>query len=146
MSSEASLTTIAICQLLTTIAWIVVVAAIVYAVFAFKKLVQTKIDEAMGRVQPVVDQAKAVAEQAKETAENVSSKIDSIMTAADRTAEHVGATVRNVSTSVESAVSPQVATAAGLVTAAVKCVEIYRDVNKSRRPKVERSEEVPPEE
>ena len=130
MTTESSVTIIAICQLILTAAGIALVIGLVYGIFAFKKMVSAKVDEAMAKIQPVVDQAKSIADQAKETAETVSSKVDSIMAKAEDTAGKVSDKVQSVSDKVEGAISPQVVATAGLVGAIVKCVELYRDISK----------------
>lgn len=133
MTTEGALVWIAICQTIFALAGLAAAIAIIYGIFAFKHLASSKIDDAMARIQPVVDQAKSVAEQARDTAERVSSKVDSIMEKAEITADRVGDRVQALSERVEEAVSPQVITAAGLVSAAVKFFQIYRDLN-TRRP------------
>ena len=145
MTTESAVTIIAICQLILTVAGIALVIGIIYAVFALKKMVSTKVDEAMAKVQPIVDQAKSIADKAKETADSVSAKVDSIAAKAEDTAEKVSDKVQSVSNKVEEAVSPQVVAAAGLVGAVVKCVELYHDISKMGRPKpaAESDEESP---
>ena len=133
MSSETSLIIIAICQLAMIVAAIVLVGVVAWAIFAFKRLVTTKVDEAMAKVQPVVDQAKSIAEQAKQTADTVSEKVDSIMTRADDTAGKVTEKVESVSTKLEEALTPQVVTAGGVIGAAVKCVELFKDASKLKK-------------
>lgn len=133
MSTGASLTTIAICQLLTTLAGLASVAALIYGIVVFKRMINSKLDEVMGKLQPIVDQAKSIADQAQETAEMLSEKIDAIASKAEDTADHVGEKVKTVSDKVEEAISPQVIAVAGAVGAAVRCLEIVRDVVKLRR-------------
>ena len=128
MTTETSVGIIAVCQLIFAVVGIAAVLAIIWGVFALKKFANKKADEVMERLQPIVDQAKQVAEKANQTAENVSKKIDSIASKAENTAEEVTDKVKGVSEKVEQAVSPQVVAAAGAVSAAVKCFEIYRDV------------------
>ena len=132
MSNQVSLTIIAVCQIILTAAIFIAVAGLIYAIFAFKKMISDKIDEAMGRVQPVVDQARGIAEQARDTAEKVSNKVDSIMMKAETTADRVGEKVQSVSERVETAINPQVAAAAGIVGSAVKCVQLFNDITKIR--------------
>ena len=133
MSSETSLTTIAICQLVMILAATVLVGVVAWAVFAFKRLVTNKIDEAMAKVQPVVDQAKSIADQAKQTADTVSEKVDSIMTKADDTTSKVTEKVESVSTKLEEALTPQVVTVGGVIGAAAKCVELFKDASKLKK-------------
>lgn len=128
MSSSAALTTIAVCQLIMTIAGVVAVIAIVYAILSFKKMVSAKMDEAMQKIQPVVDRAESVAQQAKETAEMVGEKVDSIMAKAETATETVTNRVQSVSGKVEEAVNPQVVAVAGMVGTAMKCVQLYKDI------------------
>lgn len=133
MSSDTSLTIIAICQLIMTAAGLVAVVALVYAIRAFKKMISTKIDEVMDRVQPVVDRAESIAQSAKETAEKVSEKVDHIMARAETTAETVSDKVESVSTKVEEAMNPQVVAVAGVVATAVRCMQLYRDIVQLRQ-------------
>lgn len=115
-----------------TAAGLVAVLALVYAIFAFKNMLSSKIDEAMSKVQPVVDRAESIAQQAKETAEKVSDKVDSIMTRAESTADTVSSRVESVSSKVEEAVNPQMVVVAGVVGTAVKCLQLYHDIAKIR--------------
>lgn len=143
MQQDTSLTIIAICQLITTAAGVVAVVAMVYAILAFKKMISTKIDEAMSRVQPVVDRAESIAQSAKETAEKVSEKVDHIMDRAESTAESVSGKVESVSTKVEEAMNPQVVAIAGVVGTAVRCVQLYRDILQIRQGTVPEEPEKP---
>ena len=128
MSGSVSLTLIAVCQVLTTLAAMAAAAALIYAVFAFKRLVDHKVEDALNRVQPIVDQARSVAEQARETAENVSEKVGSIVSRAESTVGLVGDRVDSLSAKVEEGMSPQLITVAGIVGTAVKCAQIYKDI------------------
>ena len=130
MSGSTSLTIIAICQLLTTIAGIVAVGAMVWMFFAFKKLVTKKVDEAIGMVKPVADQAKSIAEQARKTADMACERVDTMMSRMESTVETVGDKVEEISTKVEEAISPQMIAAAGIVGTAAKAAQIYRDIKK----------------
>lgn len=132
MNEGTALTTIAICQLIMTAAGVVAVAGLIYAIFAFKKMISNKIDEVMDRVQPVVDRAESIAQQAKDTAEKVSEKVDSIMARAESTADTVSTRVESVSSKVEQAVNPQVVAVAGMVGTAVKVMQLYRDIMQIR--------------
>lgn len=128
MSTEHALSTIAICQLITTIMVFLTAGALIAVIFLFKRMVSQKADELMSRVQPIVDDAKAVAEQAKETAEKVSEKVDSIMTKAEDTADKVTTRMDSVTAKVEEAVSPQAATVAGYAVAAMKAFQLFQQV------------------
>ena len=130
MSSSTSLTIIAICQLLSVIAAIVAVGAMVWVFFAFKKLVSKKIDEAIGLVKPVADQAKSIAEQARKTADTACERVDTMMSRMESTVDTVGDKVEAVSAKVEEAISPQMIAAAGVVGTAAKAAQIYRDIKK----------------
>ncbi|MCL5104652.1 MAG: hypothetical protein M1133_11155 [Armatimonadetes bacterium] len=134
MSNTTALTIIATCQLIMTAAGVVAVGGLIYAIFAFKGMISSKIDEALSKVQPVIDRAESVAEQAKETAEHVSGKVDAIMAKAEETADTVGDKVQSVSTKVEEAMNPQVVAVAGVVGTAVRCLQLYSDIVKARRP------------
>lgn len=139
MSEQTSLMIIAICQMLFVVIGIIAAAAILWAVLSFKKMVQQKMDEAMSRVQPVVDRATVIAEQAKETADkvkvttdNISAKIDSIVGRAETTADKVSDRVDSVTSRVEQSVSPQVAQIAGIIGMGIKLYDIYRDMSASK--------------
>lgn len=128
MSTSDALTAIAICQMLSTLAVLAAAAGLLIAVFMFKKLISDKIDQAMNRVQPILDQTKQIAEQAKETAELVSDKVDVIMTKVEGTADKVTSRMDNVTAKVEGAVSPQAATVAGYAAAAVKAFQLFQTI------------------
>jgi hypothetical protein len=128
MTSSASLTAIAICQVLTALAGLATAVVLIYAVVSFRQFINRKVDEAMNRVQPIVDEAKSVAEQARETAEKVSEKVDTMVTRAGTTVDRVGDQVESVSAKVEEAISPQVIAVAGILGTAVKCAQIYKDI------------------
>lgn len=140
MTQEASLTTIAICQILFAVLFFAAVIALIYALTALKRMINQKLDEAMNRVQPVVDrahsvveQAQSVAEQANRTVETVSAKIDSIAARAETTADRVGSSVESVTARVEEAMNPQVVAAAGIAGSAAKCLQLYRDILRLRQ-------------
>lgn len=124
--------TIAVCMVIITAAAFVTAAALVWAILAFKSMVSKKVDEAMSKIQPVVDQAKSIADQAKETTDKLSASIDAIASKAEETADTVGDKVKAVSEKVEGAVNPQIVTIAGIVGTAAKCAQIYHDVVKFR--------------
>ena len=131
---STQLTVIAVCQVIMAAAGLIAVAGLVFAIFAFKGMISSKIDEVMSKVQPVMDRAESIAKQAQETAEKVSDKVDAIMTKAEETADTVGERVQSVSTKVEEAVSPQVVAVAGVVGTAVRCIQLYNDIVKTRCP------------
>ncbi|MCX6343819.1 MAG: hypothetical protein NT018_01945 [Armatimonadetes bacterium] len=133
MSESTSLSIIAVCQLFLTAGVVVAALAIIYAIFAFKKMISTKIDEVMDKVQPVVDRVESIAQQAKETAEKVSVKVDSIMTKAESTADSVGNTVQSVSEKVNEAVSPKMAAAVGVAGTALKVMQLYQGISKIKQ-------------
>ena len=135
MTTEASLTTIAICQLAAAIAMLALAVGLLYAVFAFKRMISKKIDHAMAEVKPVAEQARSIAEQARHTADTVSEKVDSIMTTAEDAATSAGNTVQSVSRRMEEAVNPQIVNIAGLVATIAKCVQAWHDVSACRRSK-----------
>lgn len=132
MSTQVSLTIIAICQLLTIIALLAIGGGLIYAIIMLKRMVSEKTDEMMSRVQPIVDQTKEIAEQARETAEKVSEKVDSIMTKAESTASRVTERVDHVTAMVEESVSPQAASIAGYVAAGLKAFQLFKDISASR--------------
>jgi len=132
MSTGASLTTIAICQLVATIAMLALAGGLLYAVFAFKRMISKKIDQAMAEVKPIAEQARSVAEQAKRTADTVNEKVDSIMTTAEDAAASAGNTVQNVSRRMEEAVNPQIVNIAGLVGTIAKCIRAWHEASAAR--------------
>lgn len=128
MSTESSLTAIAICQIITTAMVFLTAAALVVVVFMFKRMVNQKIEEVMNRVQPIIDQTQQVAQQARETAEMVGEKVDSIMTKAESTAGRVTERMDSVSAKVEEAISPKAATVAGYAAAALRALQLFQQV------------------
>ena len=141
MSTETSLGIIAICQLIATIAIVAAAAGLVIAIIYFKRMINSKIDEMMNRVQPILDQTKEIAQQAKETAELVGEKVDSIMTRADNTAEKVSSRMDSVTAKVEEAVSPQAATFAGYAAAALKALQLFQQIAAVQHPKPKSTKE-----
>jgi type I site-specific restriction endonuclease len=135
MTTETSLTIVAICQLVAMIAVAAAVGGLLYVLCAFKRMISKKIDQAMAEVKPVAEQARSIAEQAKRTADTVSDRVDSIMTTAEDAATSAGNTVHDVSRRIDEAVSPQIAQIAGLVSAIAKCVQSWHDVSACRRSK-----------
>ena len=128
MSTEASLTIVAICQLVVALAVLALAGGVLWAVFAFKRMVATKIDQAMAEIKPIAEQARSVAEQAKRAADTASEKVDAIMTTAEDVATSVGNTVQSVSKRMEEAVNPQIVNLAGLVGTIVKCIQVWKEV------------------
>lgn len=143
MSGSTQLSIIAACQALQTLAALAAVAVLIYGVVSLKRLVNSKVNEAIGKIQPIVDQAQSIAEQARDTAEKVSEKVDAMVTRAETTVERVGEKVDSISAKVEEGISPQVVTVAGIVGTAVKCAQIYKDIVSAKQASQERT---PPEE
>lgn len=135
MSSSASLTTIAVCQIILTAATFILTGVLIYAMFAVTKILSAKIDYAMSRIQPVLDKAESIAEQAKDTTQRVSGKVDSIVSKAETTAEKVSEKVEEVSSKVDEAVTPRIAAVAGLAEAAAKLFQAYRELKNLRSQK-----------
>lgn len=133
MSNTTALTIIAICQIVYAVVGLLAVLGIIYAIFALKKMVSDKIDEAFNRIQPVVNQAQSIAEQARETSEKVSAKVDAIMSKAENTADQVSNRVVTATNKVESAINPQVASTAGMIGAAIKAYQLYQDFLKIKQ-------------
>ena len=71
MSQEASLAIIAICCLLSVVAFVAVVVAAVLFVYKTKKSIVEKVD-------PILADAKAISTQAKDTVEGIAARVDSI--------------------------------------------------------------------
>lgn len=132
MSIETSVTWIAICQIIITLMVFLTAAALIFVLIKFKKLVSDKVDEALSRVQPIVDQTREIAEQAKDTAEKVSEKVDSIMTKAETTATKVTERMDNVTAKVQESVSPQAVNIAGYVAAGLKALQLFKDISAAR--------------
>ncbi len=101
---EWTLVTIAICQIIITATIFLAAAALVIAVFMIKNMINRKIDEAMGKVQPIINQAKAISEQARETVDEVSAKVDSIMTRVESTTGEVSSKVDSIMAKVDDTV------------------------------------------
>ncbi len=128
MTVSQGVTTIAMCMIILTVAGAAAAAALIYGIFAFKNMVRSKVDEAIAKVEPIVEQAKSIAGQARQTAESVSAKVEAIATKAEDTANKVGDKVQAVSEKVEEAISPQIVTAVGIVGTVARCVGIYKEL------------------
>ena len=135
MTQEASLEMIAYCQFASAVAISILVIAIVIMFFMMKKMVNDRVDEAMSKIKPILDQAKAVADQAKATVDTIGAKVDTIANKAETTAGKVGDTVQLLSGKVDQAVTPKVAAAIGLAGAVVKLVELYGTISNIRKQK-----------
>jgi len=120
-------------MIIITVVGAVAAVALIYAILNFKNMVKNRVDEAMAKIEPVVEQAKSIAEQARHTAESVSAKVEAIAAKAEDTANKVGDKVQAVSEKVEEAVSPQIVTAAGIVGTVARCVGIYKELKQLRR-------------
>ena len=146
MSVPSGVTIIAICTLILTLGTILVTGAILWLILSFKKMVNNKINEAMAKVQPIVDQAQTVANQIGDSTQKLTSAVNTIATKAEETANTVGDKVKTMSAKVEDAVNPQVVTIAGMVGTATRCYQIYHDLVKLREepkePKAKASDEV----
>lgn len=132
MSSSTSLNIIAICQILLTLGGIVAVAALVYGVLTIKKLITSKVDEALNRVQPIVDQAKSIVDQAHDTTQKVSEKVEAVVNRAESTVDNLTDKVDVLSNKVEQSINPQVIAMAGVVGTAIKCAQIYKETTTSK--------------
>jgi len=132
MSTQASLTTIAICQIIVTALIFLAAAGIFVGVLILRKFLSDKIDQVLDRVQPIVDQTKEIAVQAKETAEKVSEKVDSIMSKAENTASKVTERMDTVTAKVEESVSPQAANIATYVAAGIKALQLFKEISATR--------------
>jgi methyl-accepting chemotaxis protein len=132
MSVPVGVTIIAICMLILTVGTVLATGAIIWLIRGFKKMVGNKVDEAMAKVQPIVDQAQTIANQVGDTTEKLTSAVNTIASKAEETANTVGDKVKIMSEKVEDAVNPQVVTIAGMVGTAARCVQIYHDLVKLR--------------
>jgi methyl-accepting chemotaxis protein len=128
MTVSQGVTTIAICMIILTVAGSAAAVALIYGILTIKSVIKNKIDEAMAKIEPVVEQAKSIAEQARHTAESVSAKVEAIAAKAEDTANKVGDKVQSVSEKVENAINPQIVTAAGIVGTVARCVKIYKEL------------------
>jgi len=135
MNQETSLAIMAICQLVSMVAIVALVIGFYIMFIKMRKMIDEKVDEALAKVQPILDQATAVANQAKATADTIGAKVDSIANKAETTAGKVGDTVQLLSGKVDQAVTPKVAAAIGIAGAAIKLVELYSTINKMRKHK-----------
>ncbi len=132
MSTQASLTIIAICQILTMLTVVAIGIGLIYVLLKMKKMINDKADEVMGHVQPILDQTQSIAEQARDAAEKVSEKVDSIMSKAEDTASRVSERMDSVTAKVEQSVSPQTANIAGYVAAGLKALQLFKDISATR--------------
>lgn len=143
MSTTASLTTIAICQIIITVGGLLAIIGLLYFLISTRKMIGAKTDQIMAKMQPMLDQATSIAEQARETTDKVSAKVDAIMTKAESTAGRVTDKVDVVTSRVEESVNPQIATAAGLMGAAVRFYQLYQDLSKLRKQSTGKQAEQP---
>jgi|GEM_PF-5996001 uncharacterized protein YoxC len=127
MSESASLTLIAICQLVLTIAVLAVAIGLLYAVFQLKRTVAEKLDQVTGQIRPISEKAHAITEQVQSTVDKAAGKVDTMMTAAEDAVVGITDAIRNVSRKVEESFSPRVATIAALAVSIAKCLRIWRE-------------------
>lgn len=135
MSTQAALTSIAVCQIIITALIFLAAAGLFVGILILRKFLSDKIDQVLDRVQPILDQTKGIAEQAKQTAEHVSETVDSIMNKAETTADKVTTRMDSVTAKVEESVSPQAATVAGYVAAGLKALQLVKEISATRRPR-----------
>ncbi len=129
LTTQNSLTIVAVCQLVATLAVVALAGGLLYVVFAFKRMISTRIDQVMAEGKPSAESARSMAEEAKRVADNASEKVDAMMTTAEDAATSIGNTLQSVSKRVDEAVNPQVVAIAGLVGTIAKCVQACRDAS-----------------
>lgn len=132
MTQEQALTMMAWCQLVSAIGMVCVFVALIYLIKTTKKYLDLKVNEILAKLEPVVQQAKAVTEQAKETVDLVGTKIDSITDKADTAVTKVGHTVQLFSGKLEKAVTPKVASVLAIVGAATRLLQLYQSITKDK--------------
>lgn len=142
MSVQSSLTVIMICQIVFAMAALLAVFGLLYAIFSIKKMVNKKADEAFAKVQPIVDQAKSIAEKANATSGTVCDKIDSIMTKTETAVSEVSDCVVSVTNKVENAVSPKVTSTVGIIGAAMKAYQLYKEFSNIKQCSAKTDDEV----
>lgn len=94
---------IAVCQIIMTAMFFLVSAALIVVLIWFKGMIERKINDAMARVQPIINQAKAISDDAKETVDKVSSTVDTVMTRVESSAGQVGDRLDSIMEKVETA-------------------------------------------
>ncbi|MCE5321749.1 hypothetical protein LLG46_00370 [bacterium] len=101
---EWTLVAIAICQIITTALVLLTAAALVVGIILIRNAINRKVDEAMAKVQPIINQAKAVSEQVRETVDEVSAKVDSIMASVQSTTGEVTSKIDSIVARVDDTV------------------------------------------
>jgi peptidoglycan hydrolase CwlO-like protein len=142
MTTEASLTIMAICQLLWTLAIVGLAIAILVTVKKAKTAVEAKTQEMMDKIDPIIADVKNISTQAKDTVDTLAARVDNVAGRVEDTATKLTEHVDNMSEQVEqttsrlvdrvdsvadridSAVTPQVASAAGTVATVAKVIEV----------------------
>jgi len=130
MSQEASLTVIAICCLLSVAAFVAVVVAAVVFVVKTKRSLEAKGKEIMDKVDPIVQDARAISTQAKETVDGIAARVDSIAGRVEETTTKLTDRVDDISDRVDTAVTPNLVTAVGTAATVAKVVEIVLRTSK----------------
>lgn len=127
MSSDTSLTLIAICQLVLTVAILAAAAGMIYALISIKRTVSAKITQVLTELKPVSEKLNSVAEQLKQTTDKAADKIDSMLIATEDAVQSVTEATKSISKKIEESFSPRMATIAALITSIVKCAHIWRE-------------------
>lgn len=135
MEQETALSIIAYCQLFATIVVILLMAALIYLVLTVKKILETKVDEAMEKINPILEQTKSVVEQAKSTIETVSERVDAVTNKAQNTSTKVGDTIQHISGRFDNALTPKIAVALGVAGGALRLFQLYSSLKKKTRKK-----------
>jgi len=133
MSTESSLSIIAVVQVAFLVVGLGTAIGLIYAIVSFKRAVIAKIDEAFDKVKPVIDSAADVALQAQATVEKVSEKVDKMVTKAAETTDAVGDTVQSVTRKFDEVLSPQVMKAVGVGSAVLKVINLVQSIKKSQQ-------------
>lgn len=124
MTPEASLTIIAICQLLGAIAFVALVIAIIVVIKKAKTALDSKTKEIMDKVDPIIQDAKRISAQTKETVDTVAARVDSVAGKVEETARNISDRVDSVAERVDCAVTPQMTKAVGAAATVAKAVEV----------------------
>ncbi|MDH7601057.1 MAG: DUF948 domain-containing protein [Armatimonadota bacterium] len=126
MSESASLTLIAISQLVATIAVVILCVGMLYSMVLFRRMLSNKTDQLLAQIKPISERAQAIAEQAKQTADKALEKVDSMMSAAEDAVVSASDTARSVSRKIDESFTPRMAKIAALAVSIAKCVRVWQ--------------------
>jgi len=124
MSAETSLGIIAVCSLLSMLAFVGAVAIAIVFGYRTKRSLEAKGKEIMEKVDPIVQDARSISSQAKDSVDTLAARVDNIAGRVEQTATRLTDHVDSVADRVDNAVTPQMAAAAGTAATVAKVIEV----------------------